>query len=340
MPRVKRLIGRNVRGIVEANGEVLFTPAGSVGRWTNRLSNAVSHGVSTAAPTNKRPRWGHYGIPLKKSITASTDYDPARMRVHAAVGSKAPYSTYVDQGTGVYAGSGPYPAKIIPPWSRGDSSLYEAAWKTPSGKSSPVVMIKGQRPQGFFDKGLRAGFAKMGMVTTEVPGSGVGREAFATFPSWLSREVGNTKPGYAFRASLKEWRAWRDARWGRGGMEYRVRRQEATRARVEQRRRLAAERRPALLERRRAANRERMRKQRERERARRQQREPTARDKAQQKAARANDRAKFVAAMRKKYGWVDMDSLKYDNGYWYITVKGKDDRGRTIYREVRARARS
>lgn len=213
--RAIRKRGANI--VVEAHGEVLFMPTGDVTRWTNRFSHRVRNFSASFAPENKRPRWGHYGKPLKTTFTAKTRPQPGRMKVHAAVGSTAPHAYYVDQGTGVFAGSGPYEAKILPPWHRFHGSLYEHTW-SPGGPQNPrvkPVFIKGQKGQFFFDAGLKRGFQSMRMRSFQVPDEGRITQALASFPTGLADFFGNTPNDQAFRASLAEWRLWRDAAFRR-----------------------------------------------------------------------------------------------------------------------------
>lgn len=215
MVLVQRIRKRGANIVVEANGEVLFAATGDVGRWTNRFSQRVRAFASADAPVNKRPRWGHYGKPLKSTMVASTTYQPIRMRVYAAVGSTSAHSAYVDQGTGVHVGHSAYPAKILPPWTRGGPSLYEHTWKPagPGGKTVAPVMIRGQKGQFFFASGLKRGFQSMRMRSFQVPGDAQISGAMSSFPDSLANFVGNTPADAAFVASLTEWRAWRDEAW-------------------------------------------------------------------------------------------------------------------------------
>jgi hypothetical protein len=215
MVLVRRIRKRGANIVVEANGEVLFAPTGEIGRWTNRFSHRVLAATEAEAPTNKRPRWAHYGKPLKSTFKASTTYQPGRMKVYAAVGSTAPHSYYVDQGTGVYAGKGPYEAKVLPPWHRGSPSLYESTWRPngPKGRKVRPVFIKGQKGQGFFDAGLKRGFQSMRLRSVQVPGEGKITQALNSIPTGLLGFLGNTPPDAGFKASLEQWRAWRDAAW-------------------------------------------------------------------------------------------------------------------------------
>jgi hypothetical protein len=218
MPLVRRIRKRGANVVVEAHGEVLFSATGDVGRWTNRFSQRVRTFAAQEAPVNKRPRWAHYGKPLKQTLTASTTYQPVRMRVYSAVGSSAPHAYYVDQGTGVFAGNGPYKAKVLPPWTRGGPSLYEHTWRPagPGGKRVEPVYIKGQKGQGFFDAGLRRAFRSMRMRSFQTPGDARITEALSSVPTGLTNFFGNTPADDAFVAQLNEWREWRDAAWNRG----------------------------------------------------------------------------------------------------------------------------
>lgn len=251
MVLVRRIRSRGANIVVEANGEVLFAPTGDVGRWTNRFSHRVIAGAEQAAPVNKRPRWGHYGKPLKATIKGSTTYHPSRMKVYSAVGSTAPHGYYVDQGTGVYAGNGPYEAKVLPPWQRGSASLYEATWRPtgPGGRKVAKVMIRGQKGQFFLDAGVKRGFQSMRMRSVQLPGEGASRmsAALSSFPEGLANFLGNTVADAAFRLSLAEWRAWRDEAWdageglGRGGgVGSRSHSEFMTKARVEAHRKATA----------------------------------------------------------------------------------------------------
>lgn len=219
MPRVKIVRRRGSRAVIEAHGEVLMTPVGPVGIWTANLSRAITAAVKTAAPQNSRPYWGHYAGTkrLNQSITSTTDYDPATMHIHAAVGSSAAYALYVDQGTGIHAGKQPYQAAILPPWRRGEGSLYEATWMPggPGTRRVGKVMIKGQRGQKFFERGLRFGMMARGVVPVTVPG-----DPSARLANQKSQILPNVPPPQMslFRLQLEEWRIWRDKAWAAGEM--------------------------------------------------------------------------------------------------------------------------
>ena len=219
MPLTKVVQRRGSRVVIEAYGEVLMTPAGNVGVWMATLSRAITAATKRAAPSNSRPYWGHYAghKRLAESITSSTEYNPALMQVNSVVGSSAPYALFVDQGTGVYAGHQPYEAAILPPWTRGDASLYEATWR-PGGvgtsKASPV-MIRGQRAQKFFQKGIKFGMLSMGVVPHTKPMD----PAASLKNSTPSNLPGAAPPQMSlFRLQLEEWRIWRDTAWGEGRM--------------------------------------------------------------------------------------------------------------------------
>lgn len=223
MVLVRRIHNRGANIVVEAHGEVLFGPLGPVPGWMGRLTQRVRAATALEAPTNRRPRWGHYGKPLKTTIKGSSR--PRRgvnkFHLYSAVGSTAPHAYYVDQGTGVYAGNGPYEAKILPPWTRGSPSLYEHTWRPPGSQHAiGTTTIKGQRGQFFFDKGLKKGFQSMRLRSYQVPGEGVSAMSgvLNSAPSGLANFLGNTVATPAFRASLEEWRSWRDVAFNDGRM--------------------------------------------------------------------------------------------------------------------------
>lgn len=209
---------RNATIAVTANADVLFLPGGDVNRWHRRFSTTVRRATARAAPSNKRPRWMHYGKPLKRSIVASRSRfirHASGPRLYSAVGSTAPYAKYVDQGTGIFAGRSPWKAKILPPWPSRGRQLYEHTWRPP-GSSTTVrpVMIKGQRPQRFFAAGLKRGFQLMGMASHSVPDVDprIG-EVMRTWPRGLENFAGNTPWSAAFDTQLRIWRQQRDAVW-------------------------------------------------------------------------------------------------------------------------------
>ena len=226
---VRRLKTRGATMVVEAHGEVLFLPSGILGNWTRRFSARVREFAAQEAPSNKRPRWAHYGAPLKTTMTASTSYHPSRMRVYSAVGSKSPHALYVDQNTNVFAGNSPWAAAVLPPYQWGSASLYEATWK-PGGadgrRQVAPVMIQGQQGQFFMDKAVNRGFRSMRLRSAQLPAEGASKMTgvLRSTPSELLTPFAqNAGTKAAFKASLEEWRQWRDAAWdageglGRGG---------------------------------------------------------------------------------------------------------------------------
>lgn len=222
MPVVRRIRRGDTTISVESHAEILFMPEGEVWRWKQRLMRRIRAATIRAAPSNKRPRWAHYGKPLKTTIhTAKPNFwgnGRDKMRIYGAVGSNSPYAYYVNEGTGVYAGKGPYPAKILPPWRRGDASLYEHTWRPtgPDGRRVAPVMIKGQRPQGFMDKGLAEGFASMRLRSYQVAGEGRITDAIGASVTMLDNFSGATEQTNAFVLELALWRMWRDEAWEGG----------------------------------------------------------------------------------------------------------------------------
>lgn len=310
-----RVSGKGI-GVIEANAEVLFSATGDVGRWQNRFSQRARAAAAAAAPSNKRPRWSHYGKALRTTFTATTKYQPGRMKVYSAIGSSAPHAYYVDQGTGVHAGNGPYKAKILPPWQRGEGSLYEHTWR-PGGEGGRVVRpvyIKGQEGQGFFDKGLRRAFQSMRMRSFQVPGEGGPKIAAAvnSIPSGLLNFAGNTAADGAFRQQLDDWREWRGNAWSREGV---LGRQENPQ------RRPVTPSRPSKPKKTRPPK--------------------PPKPKGPSRASLAADRARVLAAAIKHYGAgnVETHTLEFRDGFWYITVRTKDSQGRNVFKEVKQRAR-
>lgn len=231
MAVVKRIRRRNATITVESHAEVLFMPGGDVFNWTNRFTGRIRAKTIQRAPGNKRPRWAHYGKPLRQTIVSARprfwSNGRDKQRVYAAVGSTAPYAHFVDQGTGVYNEGSPWEAKILPPWTWEGASLYEATWRPggPSGRPVAPVMIKGQPGQHFFDKGLADAFRSMRMRSFQLPGEGGPRisEALSAIPSVMENKFLGPSATPAFVSQLNEWRRWRDEAWkngeglGRGG---------------------------------------------------------------------------------------------------------------------------
>lgn len=230
MPVVKRIRNRGATITVEANAEVLFMPRGDVHNWTNRFTGRIRSATIGVAPRNSRPRWAHYGKALHQTIISARPRfwgnGRDKQRVYGAVGSTARYSSYVDQGTGTFAGRGMWKAKVLPPYMRGEGSLYEATWRPggPGGKQVKPVYIKGQRAQNFFDKGLRLAFQSMRLRSAQVAGETKIGNVLNSMPTMMENFLGgNTPADAAFRASLDEWRTWREEAYVRDDLGHRVR---------------------------------------------------------------------------------------------------------------------
>lgn len=336
---------------VTANAEILFMPGGQVYGWTRRLGNAVQRGTEAAAPTNKRPRWGHYGAPLKNTITSATPRfrnPPSGPRVYAAVGSSSAHAAYVDQGTGIFNGGSPWKAKILPPWAEGAPSLYEATWHPPGQTARHNVMIKGQRPQRFFDAGLQRGFQQMRMRSYQRPGVDPRMgDILRTWPKELENFSGNTPVNAAFIASLNEWRAWRDFAFDKGRVmgpgfgtaehaRRRERRQNAYSRRIK--RGEAARFRRALLSKQRSQER------RDRIKAAKSLEKPKPK-KAAGQLTRAQDKARVKALAIKRFGASNVVSIEWQNGRWEVvarvfTIREGDGRTKPEYKVFHIKARS
>lgn len=349
--RVSRRPGVTI--YVEATAEVMFTPEGAIGNWSRQFSNRVTGFTSRAAPRNSRPTWGHEpaarGKSLKRSFTSSSKYAPAALRVYSAVGSTAPYAGFVDQGTGIYAGNAPWEAKILPPTRVGGSDLYEHTWHPPpdaNGNFKPTgtVEIKGQRPQFFFARGLDRAFKSVHLATASVPAGSLSG-AVDTFPSDLSDKVtASTTADAAFMASLTQWRLWRDeaffakqVRGANAGALAEISRRES--AKALRRSRLAAKRAAAKPSP--AKRAEDNRRRQAARRARLKETKTTVNTRTQRKAA---ERSRFIQAAIDKYGAanVDLGSLQFEGGYWYLTIKERatrsgDGQTRPQFREIRGR---
>jgi hypothetical protein len=221
MAVVRRIRNRGATITVEAHAEVLFMPGGQVHNWTNRFTGRIRSATIAEAPRNKRPRWSHYGKALHTTIVSARPRfwgnGRDKQRVYGAVGSTSPYAYYVDQGTGVYNGSMPYKAKILPPTEHGGGNLYEHTWRPsgPGGRRVKPVYIKGQRGQGFFDKGLRRAFQSMRMRSYQIANDPKISAVLNSMPTGLDNFKGNTPANAAFIAQLEEWRAWRSEAWSR-----------------------------------------------------------------------------------------------------------------------------
>lgn len=230
MPLTRTLRSRGSTVVVTAFAENLFTEAGPIPSWTRRATTSIRKATRTAAPTNQRHRWAHQGTPLKNTFRGSTRANPAGLKTYFAVGSTSDHALFVDQGT-----TGGFPMKILPPWAPGSPSLFESSWNWfGKGTAKNRKTNPGQRPQNFFDTGLRNGLAAMGIPTVEgaTPDS---LRAGATFPEAVAAFTTSggeryTQSNPVFRAQLAEWRAWRDSTYNARNSVYARQRRAAIRA--------------------------------------------------------------------------------------------------------------
>ena len=211
----KRIRGRNVSGYVVADATALFLPAGMVTNWHRVLSNSITRETKAAAPTNKRPNyWLHtQGPKLKQSITStSSKPDPVNRVVTSAVGSRAPYALFVDQGTKSQE------AKVLPPWP-GRYAFFEHTWRpAPNRPQVGRRLVQGQKAQYFFDEGMLRGMRRLGLSAVPRPGDGFGQGA-------MGATIANTEfiapaTGAAFRIQIQLWRAARAETWKRERKSY------------------------------------------------------------------------------------------------------------------------
>lgn len=274
MPDTRVMKGRHVQTVLTVATQAMFGENGDVANFKRRLSAKVAAQAALAAPSNKRPRWLHYGKPLKQTMKSHTSVRPTSGGGYAysQVGSTAHYSAYVDQGTGIYGpdANGPYLARVLPPWTVGSPSLYEASWH-PQGAShaSHQVLIKGQRPQGFMETGMDEALFSMIPPTPTNVAKGQILSAFRweNTPPFFA---GNTPVSPLFLRQLDEWRDWRQQAWGvsRDGMRLlgdektRLRQMRRNDKRLVERRKAGAAKRAATSA---AFRKERTRKRRERE---------------------------------------------------------------------------
>lgn len=340
LTRVVRSKGSTV--LVEAHAEVLFRRGGMVHRWTSIFTERIEGFTRDFAPYNKRPRWAHHGGHLKDSFEGTTTPNAAGTEVGFAVGSSSDHSLYVDQGTGIYAGGAPYRAKILPPWRRGEASLYEATWRPDGKRRVSDVWIKGQRGQHFFQKGIERAFQSMLMRSYQLPADPRVNAAEIAAANTLASFLGGHRGGPVFRAQLQEWRQWRDRRWGAGG-------NLGPGGKTRRRWNLKRRERPALKPRS-FKGRGGSRKSEEeiKRNAARRAREYRARQKDKglkpdrsKKRARARDELAFLTHMRKKYGAQNVDdNAKYKDGYWYVSVRVRGDNGKWQWVQKRGKAKT
>ena len=219
MPTTKVMKQRGAIVMVEAHGEVLFAPAAPVDKWMQLFEARVKRWAREYAPRNKRPRWAHYThTTLKNSFDGRTLAQPIpnTPKVSTVVGSNSPHAIFVEKGTGIHAGGSPYEAKILPPWTRGSPSLYEASWvpsRRTDGRRVQPVYIKGQKGQFFMQRALERTMLQMLRRSYQLRDAGVAKTMEHTPAQLLSfldfSEQTSKNP--VFRSQLKEWRKWRDA---------------------------------------------------------------------------------------------------------------------------------
>lgn len=215
--RVIRSGGNTI--IVEAHAEVTLMPQGHLGRWAAVFTERLEKYTHDFAPARGkgRPRWSHEGQRLRSSFDSAVNYSPSRHRIDMAVGSSADHALYVNDGTGIYNGGAPWRAKILPPWKRGEGSLYESTWIPPgSRRRVKPVWIKGQPGQDFMGKGMARAISSMRMRSYQLPDDPRMAAARATAPRTLTAFLGGTPNNGSFRANLEQWREWRDKAWNSG----------------------------------------------------------------------------------------------------------------------------
>lgn len=320
VPSSRLIKTKNATFAMTANADILFSSGGSIRGWSRILNNRIKEHTEGFAPTNKRPRWGHYGKPLKQSfVTTRVQRRGTKSgnRLYAAVGSTAPYARYVDQGTGVHGGNGPYEAKILPPWEGGGYWLWEHTWRPP-GSIQPLgtKTVRGQVGQRFFEKGLNRAFDSMMRRGQQVPTDPMKiGAAIRSWPRGLENFVGNTPADSAFLGSLERWRAERDAAF---------KREAKMRNSVREHTGEAQQRRDARAK---------------------QAREDRAKAKSTKKPrvkkiTPAQDKKNFRKEVEARFGAPNIESISSDGLYWEAVYKTKDSRGRVIFEVYRRKKRS
>jgi len=316
MPLVKRLRIKGGNIVVVANAELLFTPTGMMSRWNNSISQRVRNATAGFAPDNRRPRWAHYGKPLKASFRSTTAIDAATMQTQAAISSTAPHAMYVDQGTSSFN------AKILPPLGYGSPTLYEATWRPPGsapGTQAGAIRVKGQKAQRFFEKGLDAGMAASGIILHQGVGSLKGQRV-----DLLAGFSGATVADAGFIGSLELWRSWRAAAWQAGARERQRERTlngRGTRLSNGRKRRGSGQRYKVSETDRKARRAEQARRRRAREREQRKEREARNQATDQAKANREKAAVLKSAALRFKRNLAGQPTKS--DGRWIALVRGK-----------------
>lgn len=212
----KTIRKRGATVVVEANAELMFLPSGQVGSWYRRFNDRILKFTIEATPVHnsaKRPLRPHPGPHLKETIVRGKTKAFLRAKgakLYSAIGSRSPYAVYVDQGTD------PFMAKILPPWSDGSPTLYEASWAPPRQRGTPLgpIRVSGQKARNYFATGLERGFRSMRMRSYQIPGErGVFASATQDITTYGAEALPSRGPEEqdAFKMRLREWRSWRDA---------------------------------------------------------------------------------------------------------------------------------
>lgn len=333
MTLVKVINRKGARTTVIADASVMFLPSGDIGKWEKDLATRVTIATRRLAPNNSRPHWAHYGKKLSEagSFTTKSKYDPQRKRITTVIGSRVSHAIFPDQGTGIYAGKSPWKAAILPPSTVGGPDLFEDTWRPYKGaKAGPGRMIKGQRGQFFFARGLRAAMISKRIPSVEVADAAVAAKTRGSGVTGLVNSLGlPIDSNGAFRQQLTEWRRWRDEAWSSDravrtstrpkrarfyGVDKTTRarldREKSKRYRDKMRGGPPRERKPAAVK-------------------------PT-RVKRPPTGATTAGKQRFKAAMLKRYGSVE-GAVQTRGGYFYVTVRTKDAQGRTVFKEVRGK---
>jgi len=339
MPKTTVIRKRGTTVAIEAHAEVTMAPTAPIGKWATVFRHRLEDFTRDFAPSNKRPRWAHYGPRLRSTFSGAIRHNPVAGRVDFAVGSSADHAFYVDQGTGVFNGGGPWRARILPPWKRGSPSLYESTWV--AGRSRVrAVWIKGQKGQHFMQRGLDRTMQSMRMRSYQLPDDPRMAKAVATAPQTLTAFLGGTPNNGAFRGQLEQWRKWRDSAWksGRqlGDTTARKRRRDTVKAAKERQRSRRA------LDRSLSRESEQQRRDRRAENARRYRRRNREENRKPDRSlsrSREAERQKLMTRLRQQYRRVEY--MGFHDGQWQFNVStdGRDYRTLRVTPKSNARRR-
>lgn len=134
---------------IEIHDEVLFAPGGQVTNWAHRVAVANTRNTKKAAPVNKRTRKFPGDTPvgwLRSQIGSGVSRDGAKI-LGIETWSNADYTIYVVKGTNTQ-----YFRDSLGRFSRGGFPLPANNY----GNFKRVRIIRGQKPNNFFLKGLAA----------------------------------------------------------------------------------------------------------------------------------------------------------------------------------------